>query len=238
MYYNLFISFSTKQKRGYMSILNGISEKNRERALSSENTMSEGVYNFSIGAVLCWGFFVNWMMIKTIPAESIMSMNIWALLIGFFVLGIAGVVTFSMSSNPVISFIGYNMVVVAFGLTLNVIISEHDPDTVFQAMQTTGLVTAVMMFLGSLFPKFFKKLFSILLISLLVMIVVELIQTFVFHVHQGWTDLVVALIFCGWIGYDWAKANEVPRTLDNAIDGAAALYMDIINLFSRILNLE
>ncbi len=220
-----------------MSIINGISEKNKERALSVESTMGEGAYNFAIGAVLCWGFFVNWMMIKTIPVETIMSVNIWVLLIGFFVLGVAGVFTFSMSSNPVISFIGYNMVVVAFGLILNITVSAHDPDIVFQAMQTTGLVTAVMMFLGGVFPNFFKNIIGGLTIALLAMIVIELVQTFVFHVQQGWTDWAVALIFCGYIGYDWAKANEVPRTLDNAIDGAAALYMDIINLFVRILEI-
>jgi len=29
--------------------------------------------------------------------------------------------------------------------------------------------------------------------------------------------------------------NKIPRTLDNAVDSAASLYMDIINLFLRIL---
>lgn len=67
------------------------------------------------------------------------------------------------------------------------------------------------------------------------MIVIELVQAFVFHVQQGWTDWAVALIFCGYIGFNWVRANEMPRTLDNAIDCAAELYLDIINLFVRIL---
>ena len=31
--------------------------------------------------------------------------------------------------------------------------------------------------------------------------------------------------------------RSLPRTLDNAIDSAAALYMDIINLFLHLLDL-
>jgi FtsH-binding integral membrane protein len=47
----------------------------------------------------------------------------------------------------------------------------------------------------------------------------------------------VVAIFCGYIGVDWSRANSIPKTLDNAIDSAAALYMDIINLFVRILSI-
>ncbi len=43
--------------------------------------------------------------------------------------------------------------------------------------------------------------------------------------------------FCGYIGYDWGRANQIPKTMDNAVDSAAALYMDIINLFLRILRI-
>ena len=47
----------------------------------------------------------------------------------------------------------------------------------------------------------------------------------------------VAIIFCGYIGYDWGRANNIPKTYDNAVDCAAALYMDIIIFFLRILRI-
>jgi FtsH-binding integral membrane protein len=50
-------------------------------------------------------------------------------------------------------------------------------------------------------------------------------------------DGLFVLIFSGYIGYDWARANQLPKTLDNAIDASAALYLDIVNLFLRILRL-
>ena len=48
---------------------------------------------------------------------------------------------------------------------------------------------------------------------------------------------IVVLIFCGYIEYDWAKANTQRKTIDNAIDSATELYIDIINLFIRILRI-
>ena len=50
-------------------------------------------------------------------------------------------------------------------------------------------------------------------------------------------DALVALLFCLYIGYDWAKAQDVPRTADNAVDAVLELYLDIINLFIRILEI-
>jgi len=59
----------------------------------------------------------------------------------------------------------------------------------------------------------------------------------VFKMHLTIMDWIVAAIFCGYIGYDWGKASALPKTVDNAVDSAAALYMDIINLFLRVLSI-
>ena len=56
-------------------------------------------------------------------------------------------------------------------------------------------------------------------------------------VHTTIFDFIVVIIFCGYIGYDWARAQEYNPTLDNAIDSAADIYVDVINLFVRILSI-
>ncbi|EPZ8570104.1 Bax inhibitor-1 family protein, partial [Pseudomonas aeruginosa] len=38
-------------------------------------------------------------------------------------------------------------------------------------------------------------------------------------------------------GVDWGRANQIERTVDNAVDSAASLYLDIINLFVRVLEI-
>ena len=75
-----------------------------------------------------------------------------------------------------------------------------------------------------------------LCISLLITVVVEIILFFV-GIQLGIIDYVVVLIFCGYVGYDWAKANVQTKTVDNAIDSASELYVDIVNLFVRILRI-
>jgi FtsH-binding integral membrane protein len=208
-----------------------------ERTDATGIIISSARYNLTIGAVLCWGFFINWLMVKHIDPAAIIAINPWIFFIGYFAFCFFGIYLFNKSNNPAISFIGYNFVVVPFGLIVNIVVHAYDPKLVLEAIRITGLVTFVMMVLGSLFPAFFKKISGALTIALLVVILVEAVEIFIFKIHHGVIDWIVVLIFCGYIGYDWGRANQIPKTLDNAVDSAAALYMDIINLFLRILRI-
>ncbi|CAK6716578.1 conserved membrane hypothetical protein [Vibrio harveyi] len=208
-----------------------------ERTNNGEQEISSRLYNFTIGAVLCWGFWINWLMVGNIPVESIAAINPWVFFIGYFASCFFGVYLFSKSSNPLVSFVGYNFVVVPFGLIINLVVSRYDQSLVLSAIKVTGLVTGMMMLLGTIFPAFFQRIAGVLTIALVVVLVVELFQIFILGIHQEWIDWAVVILFCGYIGYDWGRANQIPKTMDNAVDSAAALYMDIINLFLRILRI-
>lgn len=208
-----------------------------KRSSTTDPIISATAYNFTIGLTLCWGFAMNWLIVTNIDPQSIADVNPWIFFIGYFASCFFGMYLFNKSSNPLVSFIGYNFVVIPFGLIINLVVSGYDASIVSEAIRITGLVTIGMMCLGSMFPAFFKKISGALSIALLLVIVVELIEIFVFGIHHGILDWIVVLIFCGYIGYDWGRANQIPKTLDNAIDSAAALYMDIINLFLRILRI-
>lgn len=65
--------------------------------------------------------------------------------------------------------------------------------------------------------------------------IAELFCIFVLKADFAIFDYAVVLLFSAYIGYDWAKANRYQRTVNNAIDSATDLYMDIINIFIRIL---
>jgi len=209
----------------------------RDERTSSGSLISGNLYNLVIGLVLCWGFFINYLIVTNIPAQSLAKINPFIFLIGYFVSCFFGISLFKSSDNPFISFIGYNFVVVPFGFIINMVVSQYDPMIVQEAIRITGLVTAFMMLLGTLFPNFFRKIIGGLTIALIAVIVIELIEILIFKVHHGFFDYIVVLIFCGYIGYDWARANSIPKTLDNAVDSAASLYIDIINLFIRILRI-
>jgi len=209
----------------------------RTKAESPGKIISSNLYNLIIGVVLVWGFFINWVMIKNIPVEAIAKINSWIFILGYFCSCFFGIFLFTKSENPVVSFIGYNFVVVPFGLIINLVVAVYDPNLVIEAMRVTGMVTILMMILGSIFPVFFQKIAGALTVALFVVIIVELFEVFFLKTHHGIIDWIVVFIFCGYIGYDWGRANRIPKTVDNAVDSAASLYMDIINLFLRILRI-
>ncbi len=212
------------------------------RTSSSGKLLSSTVYNLVIGATLLWGFLANLVIVGSVSPTSILAFGYIPFVIGYFVCAMAGAWLFNRSDNPVVSFLGYNLVVLPFGLLLNVVINvvyagPRYEGLVQEAIQTTAFVTLVMMILGATFPRFFQKIAGALFSALIAVIIVEVIGRMIFGWSHGATDWVVAAIFCGYIGYDWGRANAIPKTLDNAIDSAAALYMDIINLFLRILRI-
>ena len=199
--------------------------------------ISAPAYNIVMGLVLLWGFAINWLMVKTINPALINSINPWIFSIGYLVCCYKGVTLFNGSKDQLVSFLGYNMIVVPIGLVVNTTVAEYDPDIVADAMRITGWVTAGMMCLGSLFPVFFKRISTALAISLLLTIIVEVLLILVFGTRVDVMDWIVAVTFCCYIGLDWGRANQLPKTVDNAVDSAAALYLDIINLFLRILRI-
>lgn len=207
------------------------------RKFTSCKRISPAAYNATIGLCLLWGFFVNWLLVVHIPPELLYEMNVWIFFIGYFTSCFLGIYLFNSSKKPLVSFIGYNFVVIPFGLVVNMVVSQYDEALVIEAIRVTASVTVIMMLLGSMFPVFFQRVSGALGVALLAVFIVELFQMFVLGIHHNWIDWVVATIFCGYIGYDWGRANQIPKTLDNAIDSAAALYMDIINLFLRILRI-
>ncbi len=204
---------------------------------STGEIISANVYNLVIGLTLCWGFLVNYLMVKGIDVETIAQINPIIFFVGYFASCMFGVYLYTKSDKPAVSFLGYNFVVVPFGFVINLVVSQYSSEIVIDAIRITGLVTAAMMVLGTMYPAFFQRIAGALSIALIVVIVVEIVEVFIFDMHHGILDWVVAAIFCGYIGYDWSRANAIPKTVDNAIDSAAALYMDIIILFLRILSI-
>ncbi len=214
----------------------GVFERTFKRGQLKE-LIESAQYNLIIGLVLFWGFGINWLLVKFIPSEFILRIPFFIFIIGYFASCWYGISLFAKSTNPWVSFAGYNFVVVPFGLVVNIVVSRYDSSIVLDALRITTFVTLIMMLLGSYFTEFFEKIQWVLFFSLLSVVIVEFVEIFIFRIHHDFIDWIVALIMCGYIGYDWGRANKIPKTLDNAVDSAAALYMDIVNLFLRILRI-
>ena len=58
-----------------------------------------------------------------------------------------------------------------------------------------------------------------------------------FHVDTVIYDVVVAGIFALYIGFDIYRSQQFEKTVDNAVDCALDIYLDIANLFIRLLSI-
>lgn len=207
----------------------------RKLALNG-SLISANIYNLVIGGVLLFGILINIMM-ATMFMEQILAMPYIAVLIIYLIGSFVSMFVVYRSNNPVVSFIGFTGLSISMGLLLTYYVSYFEIGSIVTAFMTTGVVTAIMVVLGTIYPSFFKKLGMVLFFTLLITIIAEIVICLIMGVHTTIFDFIVVIIFCGYIGYDWARAQEYNPTLDNAIDSAADIYVDVVNLFVRILSI-
>lgn len=196
--------------------------------------LSDRQYNIAIGLLLLWGFVINAIMCIFFP-NVFMSMNPVVFIVGYFVAAVAGISMSKFSRNPVVSFIGYNLVVLPMGAMLSLALPDYLGSTIIRTLIATIFITLLMIGVSIIKPQLFNSLGVPLFICLIGVLIVELISMFMWATLPKWWDWLVAILFCGYIGYDWGKAQEKPKTLDNAVDSVVELYLDIVNLFLRLL---
>ena len=143
------------------------------------------------------------------------------------------------SRSTALRFVGYNMIVVPMGLILSVVVQAYggiSSAVVVQAFLYTGIITAVMILLSIAFPAFFSKLGPMLFGCLLGMILAYFV-VWLLKIDTIMIAYFGAALFSLYIGYDFWKSQQYPRTLGNAMISACEIYLDIINLFLRLLRI-
>ena len=185
--------------------------------MGAARELSVPIYNTVIGVVLLIGFIIN--------AVTVHFFNGYLVTLPILPL------------NPLISFIGYLLVVISCGAILAVGIDRIEASTIAHAALVTAILVTIMLMASYIWPNFFAGLGRVLFACLTTVIIVELVAIIFFRYYMPsiWDYLVVAL-FCCYIGYDWVEAQRKYRSLDNAIDSCTGLYLDIINIFLRLVS--
>ena len=204
------------------------------------DSVSVRTFNVVMCAVLFWGFLVNAVMVYFFyaPLQQMAATIGWlGMLLIYFVPTIAGIIIAARSTNPFISFLGYNLVVLPIGLMLAILLPMFPVEVVLKAMVLTAIVTLTMLVLSVTAPQFFLGLGRTLFVALIVGLIAEVVATFLLGYRGMLFDWIFVIVFSGYIGYDIAKSQAFPKTLDNAVDSALDIYLDIINLFIRLLSI-
>lgn len=215
---------------------------NDARVQNPGNTLSARTYCFMLTVMVFVGFAIMGVCAALAASPSFLmaiSDHYLPVTIVSFILSIAA--CFMMSSGKKnqsvgMSFAGYALMVLSLGFTTSLTMLAYDLGTISTAFLATAGVTVVMGCLGMAFPQFFAKIQGALFFSLLGVIVIELLLM-LFHVSSAWLDYVVVALFAGFIGRDFYVALNDQPTMANAIYNASQLYLDILNVFLRILSI-
>ena len=213
-------------------------KKRRMQKNGNDKILSQKSYNALFGTVVLHGLISNYLLCAY-GVEFAMSINPVILIISYFILGFLGIILSISSKNAIVSFIGYNLLVVPSGLILSLVLQKYggiDTLIVKQAFLYTTIITGVMITLGILYPKFFEKIGRILFIALLGLAIAELIML-IFNMDNIIISWIGAIIYSLYIGYDIYLSQKFKRTADNAVDCAVDIYLDIIGLFLYVLDI-
>lgn len=209
-----------------------------EAVYEEDQLIGTRTYNGVMLGVLLWGLLVNVLLCFTV-GDVYRYVNPVAFFIGYLVCAVAGILIAGKSHKPLVSFLGYNLVVIPFGLVISTAVAVYGgigSRVVADAFLYTLLITAGMGGAALAFPELFDKLGGALLGTLIGMVVCELLLL-VFRVDQSVTDWIAAGLFALYIGYDLHRSQQFAKTLDNAVDCALDIYLDIANLFLRLLRI-
>jgi len=199
--------------------------------------LSRRAYNAAIGVVLGIGLLINAAMAQFLPASAFELMGQYplAVFIGFIVVSIGSFFVINKSDNPAISMLGFVVLSAAFGYFVAAAVQSYTDTTVTRAFMLTAAISIAMVVAATIVPNIFAKMGTALLAALAITLIAEVATVFITHSDPIAFDFIFVIIFALYIGYDWQKAQAYPPTLDNAVDSAADIYVDIVNLFIRLL---
>ncbi|MDQ1343552.1 MAG: hypothetical protein QG650_271 [Patescibacteria group bacterium] len=207
-----------------MSLLNtGVWEKK-----GGSGTMSRSSFYGAVGLILAWGLGVSGYMAQEFSTAQFSGGQALMLCLLPFV-GI-----FMAMGGAVLSAIGYHLVVIPFGMLLGPVLAHFEiahPGIVYNAAYMTGSITLIMGVSGFLFPDFYRRIGGALFVALLGLVIIRVVQIFL-PFEFGLLEYFAAGLFSLYIGFDMWRASEIEPTMDNAVDIALSLYLDILNLSS------
>lgn len=195
-------------------------------------------YNVAIGLYLFFGILLTG--IVTYGAGDVTSglMNIhplaFAIIYLAVMLGCNAIVAVTTSGIFATGF--YLVMCTMTGLLLSTYVPEYATDVVVRAFFSTVAILGIMLATAVAVPSVFESMGKTLFICLVSTIVVELVSMLI-GVNTGIYDWIVVGIFSLYIGFDWVKGQQYDATLQGAVVTSIELYMDLVNIFVRLLSI-
>lgn len=210
-----------------------------QRTKPKGTIVQNALYHMTIGLTLCWGLFVIWLIDHFINTIYIWDNKFYGLVFIFLIIiaCFCGFSFFNNSRKPKNSFLGYTVLVLTFVFIIKSFLDFYAPNLISETMKVAGIVSVFMMIAWAIVPYIDEADYVPIVISIMLVIAIELLQFRFLKMDRSKLDFFISLIFCGYINFYWARANHIPKTIDNAIDSCGAIYSDIYNIFFRLIKI-
>ena len=218
-------------------------EGNRMTVVKNPGELSRRGFNLLTSTLVLVGFLILAVCSSLSCDPSFLSSvasHGLAVAIGSLVGSILGIVLISMAGrrqSTGMAFLGYGLVVLTLGFSTGLILPQYDIPAITGAFAATAVIALVFGILGLIFPRFFEKASRVCFGVLLAYIVIALISMFAGMQLFSWLDYIMVLVFSIFIGRDYYVVTQAAPTVYNAVTCAASLYLDLINLFTTLLDI-
>ena len=87
------------------------------------------------------------------------------------------------------------------------------------------------------FPRAFEKIGAALGVALVGIILCGLVMLLISGRQPIWMSYAAAGLFSLYLGYDIYRSQQYPKTIKNAVASALDIYLDLANIFLRLLEI-
>jgi len=168
----------------------------------------------------------------------------WGYGILLFIGMMMGSVMAGASEYLVISLTGYGLLTLFMGMLLGPTLAQYTHASLVHVLGTTGILCVGLTGIGVLYPESLES-WGIYLFGGLLLLIVGMYSTAIcaaFGMPVGfsytWIDWIAIILFSAYLIYDMNRAMRINRTLLNSLRCATAAYLDILNIFLHLLNLN
>ena len=213
-------------------------ENNGAASEFMQGTLSATAYNIAIGVHLLVGLVITYGLALRMPYvfPQIYSVHPIVFSLGFLALGFIGG-HIAARGNYILSLIGYGLNILAFGTLLSLVTVLYPVQYIVLAAILTTVVVLTMTVAAVIFPNAFLSMGKTIFIALIGLAIAEFVSLLLGVFYPNIFAIIGIFIFSLYVGYDWARGQKYPSTASYACFTALQLYMDIINIFIRILRI-
>ncbi len=204
---------------------------------TGESDLSARQYAAWITLLTVYGIAIS---AETASLVSGRSFSLWFTLAAFLVATFGVFMTWE-NVSPIVSFVGYTLITIAFGFIAGPIVARYTNASVVRILLLSGAMVLGLGIVGALIPRSLEGWWTWLLGGMLILLAGNVVLPFALligiPVGSAWgaLDWVGVILFSAIVIYDINHAMRIPYTMKNAIDSAAEIYLDFVNIAIRLL---